>query len=236
MIKLTEQLVPVKVNTDNEPSIAKKYKVQGLPAIVFLDGKGKQVGRFVGYRPPEIFAQKIEEVLRVHKELPKLEATFAEQPDDLKLAAMLASAYAARGNARKAAKTLKIAEKTDPDNKEGFLTEAYMTVAETFEGDKDFRNAGKWYSRSAKSASEVTLVVDSRMGLARSCFFQRTKLKPGSKGVEKKLKKCIEELEGVLAMEDLAEDQKTGAEEMLKGVQEELDEHLKMAKEKKNRR
>lgn len=39
----------VAVNTDLHPDIGKKYGVEGLPTIVFLNSKGEVIHKFVGY-------------------------------------------------------------------------------------------------------------------------------------------------------------------------------------------
>lgn len=42
-------VVPVRVDYDKENAIAKKYKAEALPVIVFTDASGKELGRIVGY-------------------------------------------------------------------------------------------------------------------------------------------------------------------------------------------
>ena len=46
------KLVVAKVNTDDNPSNAMAYGVQGIPTFVLLE-KGREVGRLVGARPLE---------------------------------------------------------------------------------------------------------------------------------------------------------------------------------------
>lgn len=49
VLKSLSNVVPVKVDYDKSPAIAKKYKVEALPVILFLDGNGKEVGRISKY-------------------------------------------------------------------------------------------------------------------------------------------------------------------------------------------
>ena len=52
----------VKVNTDEEPAIASQFKIQGIPALLFVKD-GKEIKRIVGFRPKEELMQNIEEIV-----------------------------------------------------------------------------------------------------------------------------------------------------------------------------
>lgn len=41
-------------------ALAAKYKIEGFPTIVFVDSTGSEVGRIVGYEPPEDFAKDLD--------------------------------------------------------------------------------------------------------------------------------------------------------------------------------
>ena len=53
--------VPIKVDADKGGgrSVANRYRVEGLPAYLVLDGEGAVVGRFDGYLPVEAFLLKL---------------------------------------------------------------------------------------------------------------------------------------------------------------------------------
>lgn len=236
MIELTEQLVPVKVNKDKNERLAKKYKVMGLPTILFVDGKGKTVGKMMGYRPPEAFVEGIEEILRVHRELPDLIVKFEENPSDLETGGLLANTYASRGDTRKAKKYIKAVETLDPKNDQGHLTEAYMALAEAYESDRDFKNAAKSYEKAANSAKILALVANARFATARSHFHDRTRLKRGSRAVMKKLDEARQQLDSLLAMKDVPQDRLQEAKELLQAVTEagvESEKEWQAAKEQK---
>ena len=48
--KINENFVAVKVNVDQEQSIAYFYNIRSIPTVVYLDSQGKEVYRTVGYR------------------------------------------------------------------------------------------------------------------------------------------------------------------------------------------
>lgn len=55
----TQQMEFVKVNVDEEPNIASKYGIQGIPVVKFFC-EGKEVGEVVGYVRREVLKQEID--------------------------------------------------------------------------------------------------------------------------------------------------------------------------------
>lgn len=64
VIKSLGNVVPVKVDYDKSPAIAKKYKVEALPVILFLDANGKEVGRISKYVDAKEFAKTATPILK----------------------------------------------------------------------------------------------------------------------------------------------------------------------------
>ncbi|PID73942.1 MAG: hypothetical protein CSB33_01155 [Desulfobacterales bacterium] len=52
---LNEHYVPVRVNSDRRPHLAKEYQVRGLPLSIFLDENAKNIGSQPGFIAPEQF-------------------------------------------------------------------------------------------------------------------------------------------------------------------------------------
>jgi thioredoxin 1 len=48
---LNEHYVSTKINLDNEKDLARKYRVTGIPALLFLDSQGNLLKRINGYVP-----------------------------------------------------------------------------------------------------------------------------------------------------------------------------------------
>ena len=48
--KVQETVAVVHVDTDQNPDLAQRYQVMGIPVLIRLEG-GHEVGRLVGYRP-----------------------------------------------------------------------------------------------------------------------------------------------------------------------------------------
>ena len=50
---LKDHFIPIKINMDSEKQLARKYKVIGIPAMLFLDNQGKMLKRIDGYVPAD---------------------------------------------------------------------------------------------------------------------------------------------------------------------------------------
>lgn len=59
------RLITVKLDADRGGrDAARRYGVEGFPTMVFLDGRGTEVGRIPGYLPPTEFLSELEAILR----------------------------------------------------------------------------------------------------------------------------------------------------------------------------
>jgi len=57
-------VVPVKLNAESEGrGEAERYRVDGYPTLVFVDAKGREVGRIPGYLPPAEFLQEVTDIV-----------------------------------------------------------------------------------------------------------------------------------------------------------------------------
>lgn len=73
----------VNASTDAGREVAARYGVHAYPTLVIVDGKGAEIDRIVGYRPPETFIPEIERILRGEGTLPALRKAADESPEDL---------------------------------------------------------------------------------------------------------------------------------------------------------
>ena len=62
-MNLAKKFVPVMINIDKDSNTATRYNVESIPAIMFLDGKGKVVHSFSGFLPPDDFAREMQNAL-----------------------------------------------------------------------------------------------------------------------------------------------------------------------------
>jgi thiol:disulfide interchange protein len=62
-----KEFVSLKIDADVETDLPKQYRVQGLPTILFINHKGEEIHRVVGYRPPGQFLDEMDRALRVFR-------------------------------------------------------------------------------------------------------------------------------------------------------------------------
>lgn len=55
---LKDKAVAVKVDVDENSELAEKYSIHSLPTVIFVDGNGNEVSRFIGYRDAEGFLKE----------------------------------------------------------------------------------------------------------------------------------------------------------------------------------
>ncbi|MBN1383580.1 MAG: thioredoxin family protein [Elusimicrobia bacterium] len=60
--ELSDGFVCVKVDTTRDEISARKYKVKGLPTVVFMDSKGEIISRIEGYRDKKFFVKIMSEI------------------------------------------------------------------------------------------------------------------------------------------------------------------------------
>ncbi|MBU0758226.1 MAG: thioredoxin [Nanoarchaeota archaeon] len=58
----TGKLKFAKLSTEEEPDLADKYQITGIPCLIVAKG-GKEVDRIVGFAPKEVMKQKIDDAL-----------------------------------------------------------------------------------------------------------------------------------------------------------------------------
>ncbi|MCA9123663.1 MAG: DUF255 domain-containing protein [Planctomycetaceae bacterium] len=61
--RLLERFVLIKVDTDEQPTLANKYAAVGLPDVRLLSPEGEELRRFCDFQGPDDFAQELDELL-----------------------------------------------------------------------------------------------------------------------------------------------------------------------------
>jgi thioredoxin-related protein len=63
---LNEKTISIKVDGRGEREMVEKFAVNGYPTLVFLDGKGSELGRLEGYVPPQVFLDEAGRFVKTH--------------------------------------------------------------------------------------------------------------------------------------------------------------------------
>jgi thioredoxin 1 len=61
VLEKLEGIKVCKVNIDEEPELTSKFKIAGIPALIFMK-EGVEVARMVGARPQNVIQEKVDEV------------------------------------------------------------------------------------------------------------------------------------------------------------------------------
>ena len=60
--RLNADYVSIKINLDSQKDIARKYRVSGIPALLFLDSQGNLLKRVNGYVPADYLAATLKSI------------------------------------------------------------------------------------------------------------------------------------------------------------------------------
>ena len=52
-----DKTIAVKINTDDNAPLTKRFNVTAIPCVVFVDGDGTEVGRIIGFQPADRFLE-----------------------------------------------------------------------------------------------------------------------------------------------------------------------------------
>lgn len=80
---LNSDFIPVKVDSDQDPSFGQKYLIEGLPTMLVLEWDGSEAGRITGYKTAEALQKELSEILRARILFHKLKADLDKKPDDV---------------------------------------------------------------------------------------------------------------------------------------------------------
>ena len=221
----------MKINTDKDSATAKKFKVRGLPTIIFVSAKGKRVDKIVGYPPPEQFAAKLQDVLTIHHELASIKAEFDADPTDLAAGGKLSAAYASRGKASLARRVIRKLEAADPNNEQGYLTDTYLAMGEYYLDEEEQPiMAIRWYAKAADRGHQPSAVAQARFRIGLAYYHGRTKHTTKAKKFGEKLRFAGEAINTLLAMNDVPVELRDQATDLAQLVKSELAEHEKLRK------
>ena len=171
MIKLAEQLVPLKVNAEKEGvDLAKKYEVAGYPTILFIDADGEVWGEIGGYMPAAPFMDAMAGIIDVHKVYPQALETLKTKPDDGKANGQIARVYAARGQVKEATEAIQKMEKAKYKGKD--VASSYNAVGDAYQSARKYKEAVPYFLKADESAKANKNVKDRSYALisVASCY------------------------------------------------------------------
>lgn len=219
-----QSFISLKINAEKEGvDLNKRYAITGYPTILFLDGskapdagkeagkaaEGEVAGKIVGFLPAEPFAEKMTAIDAANREFPRLVARVDKDGSDLEALGKLAVAYHDRGNAPKAAETLKQAEQLDARNARGLLTRAYNAVADDHQESQQFDKAIVLFRKAADTGGKDVGAVAYALQSIAVCYLSQGKTAQAQT-----------ELESVLKLDGLSKADRDQSNQMLEQIKQ----------------
>jgi tetratricopeptide (TPR) repeat protein len=129
--------VAIKINAEKGDGVdfAKQFGVRGYPTILFLDEKGKEVDRVVGYQPADKFLVSMKTARMGGVQ--GLEDQFKQHPNDPAIAGVLAQKYSDKGDTVRATELYKQVVALDPKDSLKLADQAayYLAVQASHTGN-----------------------------------------------------------------------------------------------------
>jgi tetratricopeptide (TPR) repeat protein len=117
------------VNGDKERSLAALFRVRAYPTTVILSRRGTEVGRIVGYQPPEPFVAAVTQAMGRAEPLQEVRAAAAAAPDDPREVYALGDVLLALGRYDEARAALARARDLDAGDAGGVRADAELDLA-----------------------------------------------------------------------------------------------------------
>ncbi len=153
----TQRFLPVRIDFDKKPAIARKYSIVALPTIVFTDSYGTELFRYRGYIGSKVLAELLRALPADVSEFNRLNRILAEDKNNFEALESMGKKLRVSGlflasNDYYAKALQNSASKADPQKKEPIMAEMALNflevkeakkAAETFEKClKEFPNSG----------------------------------------------------------------------------------------------
>ena len=149
--------IPLKLNADtNGAALARRYGVQGLPTVLFLDSKGHLYGSIVGFRAAPQFTSAMKQAYSLYSSMPVMAEKFRQHPSDIALGAKLVGLYSQEGRVSDAVLVYNALKHEDPHNRSKKLTSACIEVGQAYAEASKIETARNYFSQSLKMAGTPT--------------------------------------------------------------------------------
>ncbi|MHB8636678.1 MAG: thioredoxin fold domain-containing protein [Fimbriimonadaceae bacterium] len=155
VVKASESFIPIKLNAEKDADgirLAKKFKVNGYPTVLFIDGNEKLAYKIVGYAPPKDFAASMAKAATIRQDTAKYEAALKANPNDFDGLTGLASIDASMGDVATAASYADRAAAAVSARNKGKLLSTYNDIGDAFQNASQFDKAIGYFQKAIDPA------------------------------------------------------------------------------------
>lgn len=142
-----------KIDAEKGEGIAfkEKYKVEGYPTILFIDGDGNEVERIYGYYPAPQFKEMMMDYSQKKNTYTELKATLEKDPSNVEANFKIADKLMTLDKTDEAKNSYKKIIEVDPDNKYGRTDDAKYMLAELSDTAVVLANLEKFVAENPNS-------------------------------------------------------------------------------------
>lgn len=208
VVSQSERFVPLKLNAEKDADgirLAKKFKVDGYPTILFIDSNENLAYKIVGYSPPKEFAANMAKAATIRHDRAKFRTALAANPNDFTALVGMAGIEASIGNADKAATLVDRAARSATPSQRGKMLDAYSAVGDGYQNSGQFDKAVGYFKKSIDVAYPRQTAY-ARISIA-ACLAQSNKAKD-----------AVPYLEALLKMSDAPKEYLDQARQMLAAI------------------
>jgi len=152
---------------DEGVEFAKKYKINGYPTVLFLDGDGNEIDRVYGYYPAKDFYEMMVDYNKGVNTFSSLTAELENDPNDILANLKIADKYIALGQTDDAKKHLDKIIEVDPQNLSGKEDDAKYKLASISDKETIIPNLEAFIKENPQS----DMLKDAYIALAESYYY-----------------------------------------------------------------
>lgn len=165
-----QEWVPVYVDTDEHPELAKQYDISSIPAFVFLSPDLKVEGGFIGARPAAAFQQILSDHKEQVKQIESLQEKLGQEPESPQLWKELAELRERREEYDQAIQAYEKVAYYDPKDELGTADQLYF-LKSVPQSDKDLEASAEKLAKFEEQFPESELLPEVYLNRAYAALY-----------------------------------------------------------------
>lgn len=166
VVAMSDRYVFARVNAELDTAAARIFGVSSFPTVILFDGAGNEVGRIVGYVPPEKFVKTMSNFVNGVGTLWALEQAARDKHNDPEIDFKMGEIYMNRGNFKQARTNFDQVVREDKDNKLGWSDNAQFDLALMLRKERDWFKSIEAFRKLTKTYPESELAEDAQLYIA----------------------------------------------------------------------
>lgn len=173
VIRAMDRLVPVKINVDQQDTVARKYDLAGMPTLVFTDSYGNELFRFTGLINATTMVQLLQELPDDVTPINRLTQAISKNKNDFAaldaLGRTLRESRLYRSSNTYYGRALKLRPSRDPEGHRGRIL---MAMGQNHLELREFTEAASVFDRYLKEVPGGPAEAEAMLGLGRAQLSQ----------------------------------------------------------------